>query len=353
MEARRRRASREDRTADALSADATVTPGEAQRAAAALRSWLIPAHASASARQCGWPADSVPLLSVGVHVKWVEPGHDVRVPRQAEDGDGGGTSSAASGFQTTIMPPWHSRGLRLAAVTFPSLEEAKARACFVLALTWHAPLGTGARMFTPTEVVGQWHDMLAAERERKSFIPPILDTRWSAEAEQMAQKKKAMQELATRSRKDRAVVLSGLGLSPSKASTGWGNQTGMRSFAALQPVPPGSGSRSMSHSMNGVRIRTRKATNSESGDDVRGNTVLGAGSVSLAIVGGRNEAFATLGSSGPARHRPGPGPGPGPDRPASAVRVLYPELRGSSRPSTTPVGRRLRPESKSSSRGSL
>lgn len=125
-EALRRRRQGEDRASRTAAQGAPVSDGEAQRASSSLRSWLVPAYASSSSVQCGWPVDSIPLLSVGCHVRWVEPGHMTRIPSSGGDAAGGASPGGEGGdvpreFKEIMMPPWHSRGLKLAAITFPTL----------------------------------------------------------------------------------------------------------------------------------------------------------------------------------------------------------------------------------------
>lgn len=134
-----------------------------------------------SARAVGYPLTAVPLLSVDVGVERVRHGfRQVRAasphpaastqsrisPQVAADYRQGYNSqlfeSKASGeaLESVDVPEWAARAVPMLAVTFPSVLEARTRACMLLAMTWDAPRGDGARLWTATQLWEAWEGMI-------------------------------------------------------------------------------------------------------------------------------------------------------------------------------------------------
>jgi hypothetical protein len=159
---------------------------------------LVP-EASASSLRLGGPLADIPLLSIDVqaeavshsfhHVRHASPHPSLLTSGEltAEDCVALRAAHAPHPFEAEDstplesmgIPQWHRRGSPLVALTFPSVLEARLRACLLLALTWDAPLGEGARLWTGSQLWRVWESAAANAKRPGARAKLPIPSRWA------------------------------------------------------------------------------------------------------------------------------------------------------------------------------
>lgn len=92
--------------------------------------------------------DMVALITEGVHV----------VPVRGKMVNPAASKPGASKWLSFDLdaPDWAARGVTLLQLTFASAEEARSRACLLMARTWHAYSRSGAQIMSYEQVRAAW-----------------------------------------------------------------------------------------------------------------------------------------------------------------------------------------------------